>query len=1052
MGGMEDSRSSGHARGEDLLLAATMIAAQDSLPKTLVAAPKEPRPGKSGAAHLTIGARVGRYVVVRELGAGGMGVVYAAYDPQLDRKVALKLLLPEVTGDRSRSRSRSLEEARARFVREAHALARLSHPNVVAIYDVGEAEGCVWLAMEHVDGVTLDAWLNESPRTTSELLEVMIAAGHGLEAAHEAGLLHRDFKPENVMIGRDGRTRVMDLGLARGAGQASVGTTTTQRGPDSAASTSAAPASVVAASVASTSASDVRVTRAGALVGSPAYMSPEQFSGHEVDVRSDIFAYCVTLYEALHGERPFPGESLVALAASVLAGKIKPPPRSGRSVPRWLRRVYARGLEVEPEQRFASMTDLLAALERGKARARRRRWVAGAAVVAAAAAVAASVEHYDMSQKTSYCASLAAEIDEVWDDTARERLRTGFLATGAPFALHSLEVFVPWLNDYREAWRAGRTEACVHATIDRDWDDALVDRSSWCFEDRRLQLEATVEQIATLNRASSRRAVRIASYLDPVEPCLDPKHLERLPAPPLEMRDEVRAIRSTLSRSDRLRHSGRQVDALEVASGGRERAEALGWSPLLALARFIEGRCALEAGQTKLADETLVRAYFEAQRGGSLEVAFRAARSLISVYNGSQRYRDAAVWAGHADVLAASLEDPSGLDEAEGRYLLSSVRSGLGDYDGAAIAAEQALAMRRDALGAEHPITAASIRGVGIIYLLQGRHREALEHLQQAAQIWEDAVGHEHPYIAQLATLHGRALWSLGQVDEAIARLHEGLALHERLGRSDHPNTVPSIDALGRVLLALDRVDEAEPLLERGLAAARANRGVRARAYAMSLLSMAELDRARGREKLALSRSAEAVELLESTLDPDHPEVASAQERVAEIDRALGRVDEGITRRREALSRREAAFGPEHGLLRAPLEGLGDALAEAGRVEEARASYERALAIGERLLGPDDAALAPSLSALARIALAEGDRDAARSLALRAVWSAEDDIAGPRAAADAHFVLAQALADGEVLTTRTRELARQALVEYTTSHDVEGLTEVERWLADHGGP
>ena len=1043
---MEDNGLGGHARGGDHVLAATMVAVDDSLPKTLVAAGKGPRPGRNDAAHLAIGARVDRYIVVSELGAGGMGVVYAAYDPELDRKVALKLLLPEVTGGRSRDRSHSLEEARARFVREAHALARLSHPNVVAIYDVGEAEGCVWLAMEHVHGVTLDAWLQESPRTTSELLEVMIAAGHGLEAAHEAGLLHRDFKPENVMIGRDGRTRVMDLGLARGAGQ-SVDAATTQGSPGSATSASAA-----SASTSSVSASDVRVTRAGALVGTPAYMSPEQFSGREVDVRSDIFAYCVTLYEALYGERPFAGESLVALAASVLAGQISPPPRSGRSVPRWLRRVYARGLDVEPEQRFASMTELLAAIERGKARARRRRWFAGAAVVAAVAGGAASVEHYDMSQKTTYCAALAAEIDEVWDDTARERLRTGLLATGAPFALHSLEVLVPWLNDYREAWRAGRTEACVHATIDRDWDDSLVDRSSWCFEDRRLQLEATVEQIATLNRASSRRAVRIASYLDPVEPCLDPKHLERLPAPPLEMRGEVRAIRATLSRSDRLRHSGRHVDALEVASGGRERAEALGWSPLLALARFIEGRCAHEAGRTRLADETLVRAYFEAQLGGSLEVAFRAARSLVSVYNTSQRYRDAAVWAGHADVLAASLEDPSSLDEAEGYYLRSSLLAGLGDYDGAATAAEQALALRRLALGAAHPITAASIRGVGVIYLLQGRHREALESFERASQIWEDAVGHEHPYIAQLATLHGRALWSIGQVDEALARLREGHALNDRLLRSDHPNTVQSIDALGRVLLALDRVDEAELLLERGLTAARANRGVRTRAYAKSLLSMAELDRARGRANLALARSAEAVELLESALDPDHPEVASALERVAEIERALGQVDEGITRRREALARREASFGQEHRLLRAPLEGLGDALAEAGRLEEARASYARALAIGERHLGPDDAALAPSLSALARIALAEGDRDAARGLALRAEWLAEDDNAGPRAAADAHFVLARALSDDEALMTRARELAEQALTEYTASHDVERLAEVERWLADHGGP
>ena len=824
------------------------------------------------------------------------------------------------------------------------------------------------------------------------------------------------------MVGRDGRTRVMDLGLARGAAQPS--------------DDGDAPAAPVTSSV-----RDLRVTQAGALIGTPAYMSPEHFAGREPDVRSDIFAFCVTLYEALHGERPFAGESLVALAANVLAGTMSPAPRRGRKVPRWLRRVYTRGLAVDPDQRYASMTALLAAIEAGRGRARRQRWGAAALGVAALVGGAVGLDRLDMSQKTAACAAQGAAIDEVWDDAARERLRAGLLATGAPFAAESLELFLPWLDAYREAWRAGRSEACAHATIARDWDADLLGRASWCFEDRRLQLEATVEQIATLTRASARRAVRIASYLDPVATCLDPALLLRLPTPPLEMRAEIRAIRALLSDSDRLRYAGRYAEALRVAVDARARAEALGWSPQLALARFIEGRSAYEAGQPRVAEEALLRAYFDALHDGSIEVAFRAARSLIIVHIDLQRFREAAVWARHADALTASLSDPGGLDAAEGHYLMSSVHAGLGDYDAAAADGERALTIRRDALGPDHPITAASYRNVGLVYLAQGRDHEALDHLERANAIWEAAVGLEHPYIAQLATFRGQALWALGRGDEALALLRRGVAL-----AADQPKALLGRDALARALIALARVDEAEALIVESLDLARAQRGPRHRDFADALLTMAELDRARGRGALALARGAEALALLELAPGPEHPDVASAMERVAAIEADLGRTDAAIARRREALARREASLGPHHGQLAAPLVALGDLLLAAGHPGDARAAYARAHAIGERVLGPAHPALIPSLVGLARVALEQGRPGEAQPLAQRAAHLADSTPAGPRRAAAAHFALAQALTGPAEPPPQARALAEQALRETTTTLDDRRRAEVERWL------
>ncbi len=312
-----------------------------------------------GGATLVRGATVGRYVVLQMVGAGGMGIVYAAYDPELDRKVALKLL-------RGDSRSSETTTGRTRLQREAQAMARLQHPNVIAVHDVGTFRDRVFVAMEFVEGQTLTRWLSPR-RSAKEVLDQFLLAGEGLVAAHAAGLVHRDFKPDNVLVGDDGRVRVMDFGLARPAGEwVPVG--------DVAVTDQTSDSSV------SHDAFATPLTRTGALMGTPAYMAPEQHVGLAADARSDQFSYCVALYEGLYGERPFRGDSLAALAFDVTQGKVGPA-RAGPQVPGWVRRVLLRGLAVEPEKRWPGMDALLAAL-RADPREKRRRWFAAAAVTA----------------------------------------------------------------------------------------------------------------------------------------------------------------------------------------------------------------------------------------------------------------------------------------------------------------------------------------------------------------------------------------------------------------------------------------------------------------------------------------------------------------------------------------------------------------------------------------------------------------------------------------------------------------------------------------------
>jgi len=296
------------------------------------------------AGLLARGTAVDRYVMLERLGAGAMGVVYAAYDPDLDRKVAIKLLRTQRTGgDDSRRR--------ARLQREAQAIAKLSHGNVVSIFDVGVHEGQVFLAMEHLSGGTLQQWLKAKKRPLREILDAFVEIGRGLSAAHAEGLVHRDFKPDNVLFDRQGKPKIVDFGLVRLSAALDE-------------STSSGPGvrpGEVAPAVAALAADNL--TRTGAMTGTPAYMAPEQFLGQPVSAQSDQFAYCVALYEALYGARPFQGDTVYTLAETVLAHKIAPPP-PGAAVPPWIRRILERGLATKPGARFETMAELVRQLDR----------------------------------------------------------------------------------------------------------------------------------------------------------------------------------------------------------------------------------------------------------------------------------------------------------------------------------------------------------------------------------------------------------------------------------------------------------------------------------------------------------------------------------------------------------------------------------------------------------------------------------------------------------------------------------------------------------------
>ncbi|HEX8795974.1 MAG TPA: serine/threonine-protein kinase, partial [Polyangiaceae bacterium] len=418
----------------------------DSVPPTAPTAPMPPdaRPVEPLPALPEAFASLDdRYVLLEKLGSGGMGEVYAAYDRRLDRKVALKMLRTENA------------HYRERLMREAQAMARLSHPNVVAVFDAGATEGRLFLAMEFVQGGTLRAHQRETKtkRSWQETLRLYMEAGRGLAAAHAAGLVHRDFKPDNVLLSTTGQVKVTDFGIARSVGEASAPIESAAR-PPPAAVPPPEPSSTRSVSLAE------GITEEGMLLGTPGYMAPEQYLGEAVDERTDQFSFCVALYEGLYGERPFAGRSkdVTAQFEAASLGQVREAPK-GVTVPLHLRRVLLRGLKGVRAERYPTMQALLDDLLRDPA----RRWWRAAAVAASVAIVAASAvgaARVAASRQDQLCAGGDAEASEVWSADAQRRIEAALLETGVPYAADTWQRTRAQIDRYMDAWTTAHRQTC----------------------------------------------------------------------------------------------------------------------------------------------------------------------------------------------------------------------------------------------------------------------------------------------------------------------------------------------------------------------------------------------------------------------------------------------------------------------------------------------------------------------------------------------------------------------------------------------------------------
>jgi tetratricopeptide (TPR) repeat protein/predicted Ser/Thr protein kinase len=864
--------------------------------------------------RLSSGATIGRYIVLSMLGEGAMGVVYAAYDPELDRKVAVKIVDQHSDG----------AESRAQLMREAQAMARLSHPNVIAVHDVGVYEDRIFFAMEFVEAVTLGEWRKAQRREVREILDVFVRAGEGLLAAHAAGLVHRDFKPDNVLVATDGRVRVTDFGIARAADRSR----TDGRAPDRSLGTS-------------TDQSDpaLRATRPGAIAGTPAYMAPEQFVGAHVDARSDQWSFCVALWEALYRELPFQGKTMPKLALAVTRGELREP-ASTAGVPTRLRKILVRGLNADPEQRWPGMRELLDALAHDPARARRS--LAGAAALLVIGGALA----WTITSSNRTCEGAEDKLVGIWDDTQRDTVHHALLDAKVDYGEDTWARVEQRIDAYARAWINMHRDACEATHVRGEQSTELLDLRVACLGESLHHLDALLGVLAEADAKVAERAVRAVAELPPIDRCADTGTLltRQLAAPPNEIASEVLQIRSELAEAKALQQAGRAKETLAASQALVERARATAYGPVLAEALHVLGLVHEKSGAFADAEAVLREAYFTAMRHRHDEIAADAASTLVFVVGTRlARAEHGAEWAAHAEAVVGRWA-PGGIEESRLEKSVGSLLHRQGELAEARARLEHAVELAEaspTASVAEAELTRVSL---GVVLSDASELEKARALFERALDNLEDELGAEHPDLAIALNGLGNAEYQQHRLDDARAHYERALALWERSYGEEFPAMCTLLNNLGNV--ADDQGDA---------------------------------ERARGFYERAVAVGSR-------TLGAEHPDVGRALQNLGIMLERTG--DDAGARERyaKALAIREKVYGAQHVALVNPLVGLARVELRLGDLASARAHAERAVAVRDKAASEGAAPPAGDvLGTLGRIELAAGETEKARNTLERAI-------------------------------------------------------------------
>ena len=859
--------------------------------------------------------RIARYPVLRKLGEGGMGTVFAAYDEALDRRIAIKLVRPVLDGD---------ADAMLRLRREAQALAKVAHPNVVGVHEVGEHDGRVYIAMEFVKGSTLREWLGERERSIAEIVDAMVQTGRGLAAVHAEGIVHRDVKPENVMVEESGRVRVMDFGLARVGNDADLLSTLESSGR---------------------SVEDAVATADGAVIGTPAYMAPEQFRGELVDARTDAFSFCVMFWEALCGARPFAGRTITELGQRVMTGTREPfVPRRGVSSA--LRRAIERGLEVDPSARFVSMDALLAAITTaGSKRATRVLAVGSSAIVIAGAFALAS------RQEAAPCEGADALVAEAWSPSARAEVEGAFAASGVSFADDALAYATTQLDAYATSWVEQWTDACEATNVRGEQSTDLLDRRMACLDRAKVELAATVDVLEAADRKIVGRADKLVDALPWLPDCSDRERLLAEVAPPDDaaLAEHVTAARERIAIGRVARHAGRHAVARAAFEEVLADPQTAAYPPLVAEATFYLGQIEDLDGQYDRAEQRLRDALSTALGSRAWVLASEISASLGYVVGAPlSRPTEALVSARLAHDLARAVA-PGSRVEAQSLHVLGVIENAAGRNVEAEAYFRQALALREQVQGDDALDIAVTLNGLGNALGALGREKEAEQVLKRAVSVIESKVGPNHPLVLKPLNNMLPFVGRQGRIEEADAILQRMTTLAEAVHGPNHPEA------------AMYRVNRAALM---------------------------------GDPKQSEAELRVAIERLEAGIGAKHPAVAQAKGALSIALRKQGRVADAEVEARAALAITEELTPDDTRNIASLRDNLASCLAQLGRLEESEAEYAKALAMRETSLAADHPDVAMARLNYAIAMRRKMDYAAAETLLRKALADSEKSVTG----------------------------------------------------------
>jgi tetratricopeptide (TPR) repeat protein len=890
--------------------------------------------------------RIDRFTVIEQLGRGGMGVVHAAYDPQLDRRVALKLLRPDrwAAGD---------ERARARVLAEARAMAKVSDPHVVTVFEVGSFGDAIFVAMEFVEGETVRQWLRDAPRGWREIVDVFVQLARGVAAVHAAGLVHRDIKLDNMMLRRDGRAQILDFGVAQDIGPAGSG--------EPAGSTTG------------------HTIDRGGLVGTPSYMAPEQFAGSPSDARSDQWALSISLYEALYGMRPFDGDNLTELAIAICDAKLPAPPR-GRDVPAAVHAVLVRGLAARPDERWPSIRGWLAALESASGR-RRHRTIA---ITAASALVVALAVSVPIALREEECRGAAEALTRVWSPARSQTIGDVFASAVPSYGAESWQRTTAIVDAWGDSWTAARRDACEAERTELQTSH-VHDLRAYCLERRLGQLDALLGVLEHADADVVEHSVDAAAQLDGVATCSDVTALLAGVAPPLpDQADDVAALERQIETASAAFTLTQIHAAAEALAGVGERVEALGYQPQLARFRFMQALIDEALGHDVEADRGMRRTYFLARSVGDHDLAGQAAAQYASMVVG----RDANVELGELWLELAAAELGEGPSEATVR--LHDARARLlhtqGRYDEAIAVWESALT---EIEATEMPgVVRAVDRGtmvnnIAVALISLRRGPEAVEQARTAVAMDEQTHGPGHPGVATALSTLGTALELVGDYPGAIAVLRRGLEIRERALGPDHPLVATVLVQLATPVEASDH-EQARALCERGLAILERAGRARSSEAALCLNTIAWTLYTDHDERGARDYFARALAVQEELLGSDHPGLGAPLSNLGGSEMRLGELAQAEAHLRRAIAVQEAALGPDAGGLGFALANLGSTLMMSGRHAEGIEVLERAVAHQLTDESPPEAIASAQFKLARAIATTGGDLQRARELAEQA--------------------------------------------------------------------